>query len=250
MKPGQKDDYEFYSKAGDTVNYWWMKAFSIWYNMEIKGFDENFPGTGPTILVFFHGAIPLDIYYFLHNKRLKYGCFGVTDKFMFKFPLYKYYAKTYNIIDGEWEDCVKRLNDRQTMVVAPGGTYEGQCGDHNYKVMWRRRLGFAKLAIKTEATILPCFCSNLQEAYRPIGIFKSFWESLYLKTRLPLVPMFGGFPVKLTLHVGEPIQADLSMDPEVLKNKVIGKLEEMIRKNQRIPGSIMVGMLDRFTSMF
>lgn len=221
--------------------------------MEIKGFKENFPKDGPTIAVFYHGSIPVDVYYFTHLMHVhkdKYRCFGVTDHFMFKFPTFNYYAKAYDILKGDLETCIRKLEDNQTLILAPGGTYEGQCGDHNYKIMWRKRVGFAKLAIQTKAKIVPIFTTNIQESFRPIGIFKSFWETFYLKTRLPIVPMYGGFPVKLTINIGEPIQTNEDMDPEELKNTVIKKLEEMIKKDQRVPGSILLAMIDRITSLF
>lgn len=230
-----------------------MKAYHIWYNMKVEGFEENFPKTGPTIALFFHGAIPVDLYYFanyINHKNLEYGYAGVTDHFMFKCPGYSLFSKAYNTTEGSLETCVKMLNERKTLLLAPGGVYEGQCGDHNYKIMWRKRSGFARLAIQTNAKIVLCFTENIQESFRPIGIFKSFWERLYLKTRLPLVPLWGGLPVKLTLHIGEPIQAESGMDPEDLKNEVIEKLEGMIRKYQRVPGSIVMALIDRLTAMF
>lgn len=230
-----------------------MKSFHFWYNIEVKGFEENFPEKGPTIAVFFHGAIPVDVYYFtnyLHSKNLKFGCFGVTDKFMFKFPTYQYYADIFNVLDGSLEACVQKLNQGQTLILAPGGTYEGQCGDHYYKILWRNRLGFAKLAIQTGAKIVPIFTTNIQESFRPIGIFKKTLERLYLKTRFPVVPMFGGLPVKLTINIGEAIPMEPGMDPVELKRVVIGRMEEMIRKHQRVPGSMLMAILDRIISMF
>lgn len=43
---------------------------------------------------------------------------------------------------------------------------------------------------------------------------------LYLKTRLPFVPIYGGFPVKLRTHVGEPIPYDQNLTAEELQLKV------------------------------
>lgn len=63
--------------------------------------------------------------------------------------------------------------------------------------------------------------------------------------KFPVVPIYGGFPVKLTSHVGKPIPYDPNMTPEDLQAKVAAALDDLIRRNQRIPGSILLGLLDR-----
>jgi hypothetical protein len=54
---------------------------------EIKGL-ENIPETGPALIIYYHGAIPIDIYYFLAKtlfckNRLVHT---VADYFLFKIP--------------------------------------------------------------------------------------------------------------------------------------------------------------------
>lgn len=147
---------------------------------------------------------------------------------------------------GTVDSCVDILKDGNLLMIAPGGTYEGQFGDNNYKMLWRNRLGFAKVAIQAGVNIIPFFSTNIQEAYRPIGWFESFWEKIYLKTRLPIAPLFGGFPVKIRTFVGEPIQINKDMTPEKVKEIVVQQMEMLIRKHQRIPGRIAHALLERF----
>jgi hypothetical protein len=40
------------------------------------------------------------------------------------------------------------------MAISPGGLYEAQLGDSYYKLMWRRRMGFAKVAIEAKVVSL------------------------------------------------------------------------------------------------
>jgi len=42
-----------------------------------------------------------------------------------------------------------------------------------------------------------------------------------LWTRLPIVPIYGGFPVKLRTHIGKPIPYDPNISADDLKKKVI-----------------------------
>ena len=48
----------------------------------------------------------------------------------------------------------------------------------------------------------------------------SMWHFIYMKTRLPLRPLFGGFPVKLTTYIGQPIYPEPDTTPEQFRDKV------------------------------
>jgi hypothetical protein len=53
-------------------------------------------------------------------------------------------------------------------------------------------------------------------------------KRLYEVTRLPVAPIFGGFPVKLRTFIGEPIPFDPSDTPETLRDKVRSALQELV----------------------
>lgn len=72
--------------------------------------------------------------------------------------------------------------------------------------------------------IIPLFTRNVRESFRAVGLFKRMWLRLYSWTRFPLVPIYGGFPVKLTTYIGTPIPYDSSLSPEDLAAKVWWKL--------------------------
>jgi hypothetical protein len=67
---------------------------------------------------------------------------------------------------------------------------------------------------------VPIFTQNLREAFRTVSIGKKFWLKLYHRWKLPLVPIYGGFPVKLKTIVGKPIEFDQSITPEELRTIV------------------------------
>jgi hypothetical protein len=64
------------------------------------------------------------------------------------------------------------------------------------------------------------FTVNLREAFRSLGVGQSLFRTIYDKTRLPLVPIYGGFPVKLKTIVGKPIPYDPTLSPQQLADKV------------------------------
>lgn len=70
----------------------------------------------------------------------------------------------------------------------------------------------------------------------------------YNWTRIPVRPIYGGFPVKFRTHLGPPIYYEEGITPKELQEKTAAAIEKLIVENQRIPGSIVGGLLDRFFS--
>ena len=114
---------------------------------------ENLPETGPALIIYYHGAIPIDMYYFtariyLKRQRLIYT---VGDRFLNKVPGWKLLARVMKISPGTVQSCASVLRDGNMLSIAPGGVYEAQFGDSNYELLWRQRVGFAKVAIESKA---------------------------------------------------------------------------------------------------
>jgi hypothetical protein len=68
--------------------------------------------------------------------------------------------------------------------------------------------------------IIPMFTQNIREGFRSVQWGYSFWHWLYTHTRLPLVPIYGFFPVKMKTFIGKPILFDAENTPEMLSEKV------------------------------
>lgn len=64
------------------------------------------------------------------------------------------------------------------------------------------------------------YTENLREAFRTVSIGKRFFLKLYQRFKFPFAPIYGGFPVKLITHIGEPIPYDPNLTPEQLQVKV------------------------------
>lgn len=90
------------------------------------------------------------------------------------------------------------------------------------------------------------FTENLREAFRCVGFLQRFFIRIYTMTKIPVRPIYGGFPVKFRTYLGEPIPYDPTLTPEQLQQKVAVAIEELINRHQRIPGSIIAGLVDRF----
>lgn len=55
-------------------------------------------------------------------------------------------AECMKVIPGTVQSCSNILNEGNLLAIAPGGVYESQFSN-NYDLMWKRRLGFAKVAL-------------------------------------------------------------------------------------------------------
>lgn len=64
------------------------------------------------------------------------------------------------------------------------------------------------------------FTVNCREAFRTPTIGRRFFRWLYEKTKLPLVPIYGGFPVKLKTYLGAPIHFKPGLTVDDVRNEV------------------------------
>ncbi|XP_019753349.1 transmembrane protein 68 isoform X1 [Dendroctonus ponderosae] len=217
----------------------------IWHGYEISGL-ENLPVNGPALLIYYHGAMPVDIYYFLAKVYLSRNriVHTVADHFLFKIPGFSILSDCMRVIPGTVQSCSKLLKEGNYLAIAPGGVYEAQFS-LNYSLMWKRRLGFAKAALESKVPVIPIFTENLREAFRTMHLGRRLFLKLYTWTKLPFAPIYGGFPVKMVTHIGRPIYYEPDLSPEDLQMKVAASLEELIKTHQRIPGNILLSILDR-----
>nr|XP_033789534.1 transmembrane protein 68 isoform X3 [Geotrypetes seraphini] len=191
--------------ARKTLATLWDGHAAIWHGYEIYGL-EKIPDEGPALIVYYHGAIPVDYYYFLAKLIIHKGriCHSVGDHFLFKVPGFKPLLEVFSVMHGPKEECVKALRNGHLLAISPGGVREALFSDETYTIMWGNRTGFAQVAIDAEVPVIPMFTQNIREGFRTLGGIRVFrW--LYEKCRLPLVPVYGGFPVKFRTYLGDPI---------------------------------------------
>ncbi|XP_049681748.1 transmembrane protein 68-like isoform X2 [Accipiter gentilis] len=203
---------DVWDSARKTIASFWDIYARIWHGYELHGV-ENLP-EGPGILVYYHGAIPIDYLYFLSRLFLwkKRLCLSVADHFVFRLP---------------------------------GGVREALFSDESYRLMWGNRKGFAQVALDAKVPIIPMYTQNVREGYR---MFKErrFFRQLYESTRLPFTPPYGGLPVKFRTYIGDPIPYDPNITAEELVEKTKTAIQTLISKHQTIPGSIWKALLERF----
>ncbi|XP_072323850.1 DGAT1/2-independent enzyme synthesizing storage lipids isoform X1 [Scyliorhinus torazame] len=137
--------------ARKTLATLWDGHATIWHGYEIHGL-EKIPDVGPALIVYYHGAIPVDYYYFLAKVILQKGrtCHSVADHFLFKLPGFKLLLEVFSVMHGPQEECVKALKGGHLLAISPGGVREALFSDETYSIFWRGRKGFAQVAIDAQ----------------------------------------------------------------------------------------------------
>uniref|UniRef100_A0A914XKQ9 Phospholipid/glycerol acyltransferase domain-containing protein n=1 Tax=Plectus sambesii TaxID=2011161 RepID=A0A914XKQ9_9BILA len=238
----------YFDGARTSIASFWDAVGYVWHGYEVDGL-ENIPDEGPALFLYYHGTLPIDVYYLiskciLHKKRTLH-CVG--DKFIFKVPGWGMICKVFCVTPGTVEDCIQNLKDGNLLCIAPGGVREAQFSDSvTYPLLWGKRLGFARVVLGSGAPVIPMFTENCRDAFRTPLWGHRFFRWIYEKTRVPLCPIYGGFPVKMITHLRPPIHFSSSMTPEEVRKRVKHEIRDLIREHQRLPGSILRAMVQRF----
>lgn len=233
-------------RARKTLATLWDRHATIWHGYEVHGL-ENVPDEGPALIVYYHGAIPIDYCYLLAKVIILKGrtCHSVADHVLFKMPGFKLLLEVFSVIHGPREECVKALRSGHLLGIAPGGVREALMSDQTYPVIWGKRTGFAQVAIDSQVPIIPMFTQNIREGFRSLGTLRIFrWA--YERFRFPCAPVYGGFPVKFRTYLGDPIPYDPSLTATELAEKVQQAVQSLIVSHQQIPGNVLRALMERF----
>ncbi|XP_026168800.1 DGAT1/2-independent enzyme synthesizing storage lipids isoform X3 [Mastacembelus armatus] len=232
--------------ARKTLATLWDGHGAIWHGYEIHGM-EKIPDKGPALIVYYHGAIPIDYYYFLASVIIQKGrtCHSVADHFLFKIPGFKLLLEVFSVIHGPQEECVRALKNGHLLGISPGGVREALFSDETYPLLWGKRKGFAQVAIDSQVPVIPMFTQNVREGFRSLGTLR-FFRWVYERFRLPVAPVYGGFPVKFRTFLGDPIPYDPNINAAELAEKVHQAVQFLIAQHQQTPGSILRALLERF----
>ncbi|XP_005111889.1 transmembrane protein 68 [Aplysia californica] len=247
MKLKAAYDRDFWYGARKTVGALWIAQARIWHGYEVEGL-ENIPASGPALIIYYHGTLPVDFYYVMATLEMERGqqIHIVGDRFLFHVPGWSTLLEVFKVTPGAVSNCVEVLRSGHLLSIAPGGVREALFGDENYTVMWSSRCGFAKVAHQANVPIIPMFTMNIREAFRTPGWARAWLRGFYERTRLPLVPIYGFFPVKLKTIFGEPIIPNPTLSHEELRDLVKSRIEDLIISHQPRPGSILQALLQRF----
>lgn len=237
---------EEFSKARAEMCRFWLLHGELYHRFNVDGF-EKIPERGGAVIVYYHAAIPIDYIYLASKLMLKRKRLirSIVDKYVIWIPGFEMLAAGFGCFAGTRESCIKLLKEGRLIGIAPGGGYEAQCGSRDYDVLWKKRAGFAKIAHEAQVPIIPVFTENIRETVINMQTGLGWWRRVYNTTRIPMVPLYGGFPVRLTMHVGDPIYPTPDITVEELRQQVLQSMEDLIAIHQETPGDIVRAVSQR-----
>nr|XP_028594367.1 transmembrane protein 68-like [Podarcis muralis] len=243
-----QQENDFYSKFWDKTRHIMYRCFDIygkiWHGYEVIGLEHLPKGPG---IVIFHHSIWLRGYCFFVGKAYKEKgrlCHTVVHHFLYNLPGTKILCDVLGLRDFKKAECVEILKKGHLLGIAPGGVREANFSN-DYSLIWGNRTGFARLALEAKVPIIPIFAQNDSEAFRTFGNTRlTRW--VYEKTRCLLLPVYGGFPVKLRTYIGEPIPYDPNITATELAEKTKTAFENLRDRHQKMPGNMLRALSERF----
>ncbi|XP_044770566.1 transmembrane protein 68 isoform X2 [Neomonachus schauinslandi] len=147
--------HNLWDGARKTVATLWDGHAAVWHGYEVHGM-EKIPEEGPALIIFYHGAIPIDFYYFMAKIFIHKGrtCRVVADHFVFKIPGFSLLLDVFCALHGPREKCVEILRSGHLLAISPGGVREALISDETYNIIWGNRKGFAQVAIDAKVVYI------------------------------------------------------------------------------------------------
>jgi 1-acyl-sn-glycerol-3-phosphate acyltransferase len=175
---------------------------------------ERVPRSGGVLLVVNHGVFGFDAFLlgalvWRHTRRLP---LWLADWNLWKTPGLGATLDWVNAIPGTPDDAVAHLESGDLVIVYPGGIFDSyKHARDRHKLKWRGRAGFARVAMRAGAPIVPVAACGVDDMYRIIGRDPILGRLLFGDPRYNLPLALGRWgtlvprPAKVTLHALPPI---------------------------------------------
>lgn len=142
-----------------------LKPYYCLFNTEIVGL-EHIPTDYPCFYVMNHSLYGLEMPAMVHRLYSEKGVFvrGLADHTHWMGP-HGPLLRQCGAVDGSRPNVDLLMANKQNVLVYPGGGQEilKPKKTMKYELMWKERLGFARMAIKNRYPILPCACVGTED---------------------------------------------------------------------------------------
>jgi 1-acyl-sn-glycerol-3-phosphate acyltransferase len=202
---------------------------------------ERIPQQGGAVLVANH-TFGYDVAYpiSLALKRMGRQIWVLGDHTWWKIPWVRSIAEAVGVVDGNADVADRLLARGELVLVLPGGFREAvKPRELRYQLLWGKRYGFVRLAIRHQVPLIPLACVGADDLFDFVGnAYARGRRWLGLKNfPIPLPARILPIPHRASLRfiVGEPIVPDVAADksedlPSLrwLRREVAGALHELI----------------------
>lgn len=242
----------------------------LWHRPWFTGLEHVDPRR-PTLFVGNHTLFGLlDVPHVLHELHRVHGIFprALGDRGHFSVPIWRAWLQSIGCVLGTRENCALLMRARQHLIVFPGGAREVfKRKGEAYRLIWKERIGFARLAATHGYQIVPIASLGADEALHididaadimrsPIGklLRATGIADKYLRGGEELPPLVHGIgptlipkPTRFLFSFGRPIpttryrhRADDVAAMHELRAKVAASIEaqlaQLMRERRRMRG--------------
>jgi len=219
-----------------------LQTIRAYHRHSVVGMD-NVPIEGRTLVVVNHSLATYDILLLMTAIYKDLGRLPrpLIDRLFFKVPFAGDIAQFLGSKQGSQENAEELLNQDEIITVAPGGMREAlRPSTERYQLRWDRRIGFCKLAMRTQSPIILAACPKADDLYDvyPNPVTKWFYKNHKIPVFFArgLGPSPIPRPIKLTHFISEPmVPPSMPSDPDEatrvateFHKKVVGRMEELI----------------------
>ena len=180
----------------------------FWLNDPVFQGLENIPEKGPVLFVGNHtllGIWDASLMWFKLYKKRDIYTYSLGDRIHFEIPYWRELAGSFGMVEGSRENCRQLMQDNQYILVFPGGAREAfKNKGEAYQLIWKNRLGFVKMAVENQCTIVPFSAIGGEECYELV------WDSKEIQNS-PLGTLLKHFGVRNDLVV--PLVKGVGLTP-------------------------------------
>lgn len=173
----------------------------VWYTNPLALGLDHVPARGPALLVGNHTILgvydlPLLFLRIWEERHLLPRSLGHYAHF--KIPVWRDFLTRFGAVEGTRESCARLFEAGEFVLVFPGGGREvAKRRGERYQLLWKDRLGFARMAIRHGVPIVPFAAVGAEDAWDIVAdanlVLDSPLGKLLAKTRLPVDEML--FPL-------------------------------------------------------
>ena len=216
---------------------------------------EHIPRTGPALIVSNHALFALDslvLGALIVREIGRYPRY-LADRALWKVPGLRQVITAIGGLPGDPRSVDVLLRAGELVVVYPGGVDDSLKGDaQRYQLMWKKRAGFARVAMKARAPIIPVVGLGIDDMYSVL--WREHWlgRRVFGSERYDLPLPAGAYgtllprPVEQHYLVLPPIDTsgdpDAEPDVERVRRATYDAIESQLRRYREARAA---GLIDR-----
>jgi 1-acyl-sn-glycerol-3-phosphate acyltransferase len=219
-------------------------VYSRYFRVELSG-AENIPTTGRALLVANHaGALPYDALMLMHGVHKEHPTHRtvrpLVEDATFHVPYLGAMFNRLGAVRACQENGERLLEDGQVVLVFPEGIKGvGKLFRDRYRLQRFGRGGFVKLALRTNAPVLPCAIVGAEETHPLLGRVgwlqrRIGFPFLPITPTFPWLGLFGlvPLPIKWKIRIGKPITLPTENAADRAEDRIfVGKVADQVRQS-------------------